>query len=152
MEISLAVILSYITGYLLAFVISLLGAFTAEMMAMMRTKRKISVLRIITPGIFDGFLLSALQPYFKFTFSSYALVCFILGMWGMQIVDIMSNYKFVSTFLKTILKASPYALAKAAAQSMTEIDEEETKKNKRKSSSKATNSAKEEKKDETKSD
>lgn len=143
MEITLAVILSYISNYFLAFVISLLGAFTSEVMTAMRTKKKISLLRILTPGIFDGFLLCALQSNWQLSFAAYAFLCFMMGLWGIHIVEVVSNYKFVSIFLKTLLTASSSSIAKAAGESLNKIDEEKEEKKQRKSTSSTKNKPKE---------
>ncbi len=129
MEITLAVILSYVSNYLLSFVISLLGAFTNEMMTTMRTKQKITMFRILAPGFFDSFLVCALQSHFKMDFAVYAFLCFLLGMWGLQIIETVSNQKFVFLFLRSILKSSSSAIAKAAGESLEDIKKEETKNN-----------------------
>lgn len=113
MEITIAAVLFYISNYMLAFVISLLGAFTNEMMAALRTKNKISIFRILAPGIFDAFLLLALQSHFNLTFPMYAFMCYMCGMWGLQLIETITNKKFVFAFLKALLKNFSSELAKA---------------------------------------
>ena len=127
MEITLAVILSYISNYLLSFVISLLGAFTNEMMTAMRSKTKISIFRTLAPGFFDAFLLCAIQSKTNMDFAIYAFVCFMLGMWGLQIIQIVSSNKFILIFIKFFLKSSSSLIAKAAGNSIIEELKEEAK-------------------------
>lgn len=132
MEITLAVILSYISNYLLSFVISLLGAFTNEMMTAMQSKTKISIIRTLVPGFFDAFLLCAIQSKANMEFAMYAFVCFMCGMWGLRIIEIISNNKFVFVFLKSFLKSSSLSIAKAAGESLEELKKEEVKNNEEK--------------------
>lgn len=126
MEITFAVILSYISNYLLSFVISLLGAFTTEMMTAMRNKSKINLFRLIAPSIFDGFLMCAALEYFKLDFSVYVLICFLAGMWGLRIVDFFTSEKAMSTMLKSLLRASSSTLAKAASDGLDVLKNEDT--------------------------
>lgn len=120
MEITLAVILSYISNYLLSFVISLLGAFTTEMMAAMKNKTKIDLFRLLAPSIFVGFLMCALPVYMQMTFAVYAFLCFMMGMWGLHILETICNHKFVFAFLRSILKQSSNTIAKAAEEGLAE--------------------------------
>lgn len=133
MEITLAVILSYISEYLLSFVISMLGAFTTEMMMAIKKKTHMDMFRLLAPSVFIGFLSTAAQSHFVLSFELYALMCFVLGMWGLQLLEIITNHKFMFVFLKNLLKQSSKTLAKAAEEGMTEINnqikEESTKEN-----------------------
>lgn len=130
MEITIAAVLFYISNYMLAFVISLLGAFTNEMMAAMRTKNKISIFRILAPGIFDAFLLLALQSHFNLNFPMYAFLCYMCGMWGLQLIETVTNKKFVFAFLKALLKNFSSELAKATDDALEKTIPEEKKEKK----------------------
>lgn len=128
MEITLAVILSYISNYLLSFVISLLGAFTTEMMAAIKKKNRIDLFRLLAPSIFVGFLMCALPVYIHMTFAVYAFLCFMMGMWGLHILETICNHKFVFAFFRSILKQSSTTIAKAAEEGLAETEKKKDKK------------------------
>lgn len=126
MEITLVVILSYVSNYLLSFVISLIGAFTTEMMTAIKKKSKIKFNRLMVPSIFDGFLMCAALEYFKLDFPIYVFVCFMAGVWGLRIVEFFTSDKVFITVVKSFLKTSSSALAKAAGEGV-EVMEKESK-------------------------
>jgi len=101
-----------------------MGAFTSEMMTSMQNKTKVDFRRVIIPGIFSGFLLCAIQGYMNFIFSVYAFICFVSGMWGLYLLQVMTNIKFIDTMIKGLLKMSSAALSKAAESGLDEVKKE----------------------------
>lgn len=130
-ETNLAVIVAYINRYLLAFVVSALGAFCNDTMSALRSKTKINPLKILVPSIFNAFLLCALNDYFIVSFQIYMFICFFLGMWSFYIMKAFTNLKFVSILLKNILKAMKDPVSKGFSDTINELEKEQSNNDKR---------------------
>lgn len=121
-DVSFVIIVAYLSKYLLAFIVSMLGSFANTAMIAMKSKHKIRPLKILISSIFNAFLLCAVQDYFTVSFQVYMFICFFIGMWGYKIMEIVTSANIVAMFLKNVFKAFKDPISKAAAETMEGIE------------------------------
>ena len=126
MEISTDILFSFITNYLLAFVISGIGCFVREAHNAIKSHTKINSIKIVTETIFTGFitctLYKLLERYWHTPiFEVYIFMCFMIGFWSDSIIDIFNNKSIITAILQNILERLG-RFGKLVAQAWRESD------------------------------
>lgn len=123
----IAQIVAYISNYLLAFIVSMLGAFSNDAMIALKKQRKMNLLRIIIPSIFSAFLLCALEDYFNVSFQIYMFICFFFGMWSFNLLKVCTNSKIILIFAKNLFKILKDPISKSVSETIVEMEKDDKK-------------------------
>ena len=128
MEITLESVISYVSKYLLAFVICILGAFTKQAYTAVKRKQTINLLQVLAPSIFGAFVMTAAQDHWKLSFATYALANFIIGMNTSWILDVFTSKQvLLSALAKFSAKSSDAATALAGSLAQAALEEDDDK-------------------------
>lgn len=109
MDFSTDILFTFLTNYLLAFVISGIGCFVREAHNAIRSHTKINSIKIITETIFTGFVSCTLYRLLKMywhtpVFEVYIFMCFMFGFWSDSIMDLFNNKSVIKAILQNILE------------------------------------------------
>lgn len=109
--------------FAVTFLLCMFGSFTREVFLPVKKKKAqvINIKRIVTSTVFSTFLMCTLADYIELTFSAYAVVSIICGIWGLIIVQVAVNENFVTKFLLKMVDKIPSPVVKSAAESASEI-------------------------------
>lgn len=129
MELDSAVVIGYMSNYLLTLVFCLIGSFIRETKHGLQAKYRISLSNVIIGAIFSTFIALAIIEYVKIDqISIYAFVCVLLGMFGSRIAEyLVSQDKFIGSFIRNFLKCSSNIFIKSIGTALEESHKEEEK-------------------------
>lgn len=123
-ELSIDVLLEFLYNrFAVTFLFCMFGSFTREIFLPVKKKKSqmLNIKRIVTSTVFSTFLMCTFADYIELTFSAYAVVSIVCGIWGLIIVQIVVNENFVTKFLLKLVDKIPSPVVKSAAESAEEI-------------------------------
>lgn len=127
--ISVNILLEYLyKKFAVTFILCLMGAFLKQSTLSTKKVNKLKLIEIISPTIFSTILICAISDYLKVSFSMYAAMCLLIGMWSSVLIKVFLNLKFIKKFVAIIFKNVSGPLAKFAKYSddlLEDIEEEE---------------------------
>ena len=131
-EITVNILLEFLYNeFAVTFLLCGVGSFlrNATKTATVKSKKSkiINIKRIVTSILFSTFLMCACAEYIDLPFSVYAVVSALCGMWGLEMVNLVLNGKFMLKFSTNIVKKIANPLIKSAVESASQILEEEEK-------------------------
>ena len=137
MEITLDVIFSYISTYLLASTVCFLGCFIREIYAATRSHTRINVIRMVAQTIssaFVGCVIIRLCSMFNFPMEIefFMALMFLLGFWADSVMDLLYGKTALVRFLQNLLEnlgTVGKLFAKAWRDAEKENDDRKEKKN-----------------------
>ena len=122
-DLSIDVLLEFLYNrFAVTFLLCMIGSITREMFLPTKKKKSqlLNIKKIVTSTVFSTFLMCTFADYIDLTFSAYAVLSILCGIWGLIIVQIAVNENFVQKLLLKFAEKLPESLAKAAAQSASE--------------------------------
>ena len=131
-DVSVDILLEFLYNqFAVTFIFCLVGSWIREATRSVTSKDKeskmLSIKRIVTSTMFSTFLMCACAEYIDLPFSVYAIASVFCGMWGLVIVKITMNGKFITKFFASMAKKFTVPLIKSAVESASEIIEEQSK-------------------------
>jgi hypothetical protein len=128
-EFTLALLIDYLYNkFLMAFVISLLGAFTRDVMDTYKNLSKINISKVVCSSIFSSVILSAIIDIVNWNFSVHVVVCFFTGLWSHKLLEFVMDWNIVKTFLVNILKNTKGTVAQSISETIKEVDDKDNSK------------------------
>lgn len=105
-QISIALLLDYLYNkFAITFVFSLVGTSIKDMVVVSKTNAvRFKLKTVIATSTFSTIVLCAIGDCFKVSFSVYALICVLGGMWSSKLLQLATSNKFMSKFLANLLK------------------------------------------------
>lgn len=124
--ITLNVLLNWLyQKYVFIFIICLLGAFIRDIADTYKNKTTINIKKIISSSLICSLILTAIMDYItNISVSLYVLICFFTGLWSLNIIDYVMNWKFVKRVIGRILGSVKNNVANSVAATLDEIDNE----------------------------
>ena len=127
--ISITILLEYLyKKFVVTFILCLIGAFIKETIGGTSKQKQINPKRVLASSILASALMCAVIDYFTFSFSIYAVLTLIVGIWSPQILDAILSAKFMKRLAKNILKSIRDPIANAIADTVDETDKDKQKK------------------------
>lgn len=132
-DITVDILLEFLYNeFAVTFVFCCIGSWIREAM---RLKKKdeskiLNIKRIVTSTVFSTFLMCACARYIDLPFEVYAAISVICGMWGLVIINIVINGKFMSKIAVKIAKKISDPILKSAVEAASEYVEEQEKQEK----------------------
>lgn len=121
----------YMSDYLLALLICVLGAFAKEMYNV-KAQRHINRGNIMLSSFVSTVSIRAIDAYIHISpVELYIFVCFLSGFMSSHLVLLLLNTKFVIRIIINFCKLSPDNAMKAIAQSLEDAQKEKDEKNKK---------------------
>lgn len=123
-DLSIDVLLEFLYNrFAVTFLLCMVGSLTREMFLPTKKKKSklLNIKRIVTSTVFSTFLMCTFADYIDLTFSAYAVLSILCGIWGLIIVQIAVNENFVMKLLLKLADKIPNSLAKSAAESASEV-------------------------------
>lgn len=128
--ISITILLEYLyKKFVVTFILCLIGAFIKETIGGTSKQKQLNPKRILASSILASALMCAVIDYFTFSFSIYAVLTLIVGIWSPQILDAILSAKFMKRLAKNILKNLKDPVANAIADTVDETDKDDKRKN-----------------------
>lgn len=105
-QLSIALLLDYLYNkFAITFVFSLVGTSIKDIAVVSKTNTaRFKLKTLVATSTFSTIVLCAIGEYFKVSFSIYALICVLGGMWSNKVLQMATNNKFMSKFLANLLK------------------------------------------------
>lgn len=122
-DLSIDVLLEFLYNrFAVTFLLCTLGSFTREIFLPAKKKKSqlLDIKRIVTSTVFSTFLMCTLADYIDLTFSAYAVLSILCGIWGLMIVQLAVNENFLQKLLLKFAEKLPESIAKSAAKSASE--------------------------------
>lgn len=130
-EISVDILLEFLYNkFAVTFLMCLIGACIRESLASSKKSDTLNIKKIVASTVFSTFLMCACADYLDIPFSVYAIVSIFCGMWGLALVKLAMNGKFVHSLLVNIAKKFADPIVKSAIDSASNLDKKETDNNK----------------------
>ena len=136
-DISIDILLEFLYNrFAVTFIFCLVGSYIRETTRSVTSKNKeskmLSTKKIATSTVFSTFLMCACAEYIDLPFSVYAIISVFCGMWGLVIINLSLNGKFITKFAANMVKKITDPLIKTAVESASEAlkenkDDQQTK-------------------------
>lgn len=131
-DITVDILLEFLYNqFAVTFVFCLVGSIIRDWTRTTTSKDKqskmLDIKRIVTSTVFSTFLMCACAEYIDLPFSVYAITSVFCGMWGLVMVNIAINGKFMTNICKNLVKKLVDPVLQTAVESASEILEEENK-------------------------
>lgn len=134
-EISLDILLEFLYNrFAFTIVFCFFGSFTKEfvtnrIIGSNGKKGSFNFWKVIISSIFSTILVCVAADYISIDLhiGTFILICFIVGVWGFEILKCLMDKKFLSTFFGSISKSIANPILKSAAESASKSLEEEKK-------------------------
>lgn len=132
-DITVDILLEFLYNHFaVTFIFCLTGALIRETARSTTSKDKeskmLNIKRIVTSTMFSTFLMCACAEYIDLPFSVYAITSVFCGMWGLVMVNLALNGKFITKLSKSMFKKMiTDPLIKSAVESATEALEKDNK-------------------------
>lgn len=122
--ISFTILLEYLyKKFVVTFILCLIGAFIKESIGGTTKPKRLNPKRIMASSVLASVLMCAVIDYFSFSFSIYAAITVIVGIWSPQILDAILSAKFMKRLAKNMLKSVKDPIANAIADTVDETDD-----------------------------
>jgi hypothetical protein len=107
------------------------GSFIREVFRSTKSKesKMLDIKKIATSTVFSTFLMCACAEYIDLPFSVYAIASIICGMWGLVIINLVLNGKFISKLFINISKKVTDPIVKSAVETASEVMEQQNNEN-----------------------
>ena len=122
-DLSIDVLLEFLYNrFAVTFLLCMFGSMTREIFLPTKKNKSqlLNIKRIVTSTVFSTFLMCTLADYIDLTFSAYAVLCILCGIWGFMIVQLAVNENFLAKLLLKLSESIPNTIAKSAAKSASE--------------------------------
>lgn len=132
-DITVDILLEFLYNeFAVTFIFCFVGSWIREAM---RLKKKdeskiLNIKKIATSTVFSTFLMCACAGYIDLPFEVYAAISVICGMWGIVIINIVINGKFISKIAVKLAKKISDPILKTAVETASEYLEEQEKQEK----------------------
>lgn len=135
-EFSLDILLEFLYNrFAFTIVFCFFGSFTKEfvtnrIIGSNGKKGSFNFWKVIISSIFSTILVCVAADYISIDLhiGTFILICFIVGVWGFEILKCLMDKKFLSTFFGSISKSIANPILKSAAESASKSLEEDKKK------------------------
>ena len=125
-SIYLSLLLEYLYNkFAVTFILCLIGAFLKQS-TLNSSSRKVSKLKIsslLSPAIFSTVLICAISEYLEVSFSVYAVICVLAGMWSSILLKLFLNINIIKKFIAMFLKNIAGPLSKYSEDIVEELDD-----------------------------
>lgn len=108
--------------FAVTFILCIIGVIIKVMITSVNKKQKVSIGKLIASTMFSTFLMCAIVEHYHITFSIYALISVIVGMWSTNLVALFLNSRFIRNLTLRYLKTVAGPLAKSISESLDEED------------------------------
>ena len=128
-EITVYVLLEFLYNkFAVTFLLCLIGAGTREVFRSTKDKdsKRLDIKKIATSTVFSTFLMCACAEYIDLPFSVYAIASIVCGMWGLALINLVLNGKFINKFLVNVSKKVADPIVKSAVEAASEMTEEDS--------------------------
>lgn len=109
--------------FAITFILTMLGVVIRIMMSNVKSKKKVSIGKVLASTMFSTILMCAIGELVPFAFTVYVLICVIAGMWSMKIVTLGLDSKFMTTFMSKYLKNIAGPVVKSISDALDEKNE-----------------------------
>jgi len=156
MEITIDVLLSFLSNYLLAATTCFIGCFVNEAYSAVKSKAKINIIRILLSSILGAFMACCIYRFLTshqnktIELEIFMAICFAIGFWSGKILDILTNKTIIIKALQVIISKFLGEPGKAFVEAWKEADKETKEKEEKKKKQKEDEESKEEKKESSK--
>lgn len=133
-SIYLSLLLEYLYNkFAVTFILCLIGAFLKQstLNSSSRKVSKIKISSLLSPAIFSTILICAISEYLEVSFSVYAVICVLAGMWSSILLKLFLSISFIKKIVAMLLRniAGPISkYSKEIAEELDDIEKEEKEK------------------------
>ena len=133
-SIYLSLLLEYLYNkFAVTFILCLIGAFLKQstLNSSSRKVSKIKISSLLSPAIFSTILICAISEYLEVSFSVYAVICVLAGMWSSILLKLFLSISFIKKIVAMLLRniGGPISkYSKEIAEELDDIEKEEKEK------------------------